>query len=396
MGNCFAPSKPNIYPKEPKPTDILKSSDIIENDPNIKRMNTEILAIKRENIEKGLLTDVQNSLVKDIENLMARPIKDFLQTPHKYLLINSVIVTTEQHGFDNKQIKSIAEGYDSSELGLQNLGIAYSCKKGVKPSPNQDDFFILIDGEMKIFGVMDGHGIYGHFCSDFVKQLLPKLILSNPNLKLNVELALTQSFLKVNDALVAISTKTGKFSSSLSGTTATVVIQKNNNLYVAHVGDSRSVMSVSEKSGGYKVVDLTRDHSPNLEDEKTRIIQNGGDVRKDKDRGPYRVFARGGNYPGLAMSRAIGDTASKEFGIISDPEIKVIKLESNEEFFLLCSDGVWEFLSSKDVIEFVHSKGGYHQLSSTCEKIAEKSFNLWLDREGYTTDDITCLLIYLK
>ena len=171
----------------------------------------------------------------------------------------------------------------------------------------------------------------------------------------------------------------------------------NQTLYIAHVGDSRSIMSMSDQNNGYKVINLTRDHCPNLDDEKKRIFENGGDVRKTSDKCPYRVYAKGGNYPGLAMSRAIGDTASKEFGIISDPEIKVIKLDNSEEFILICSDGVWEFLSSKHVIDLVYQKYNENsQLNTISENIAKKAFDLWIEKEINTTDDITCLLISLR
>ena len=45
--------------------------------------------------------------------------------------------------------------------------------------------------------------------------------------------------------------------------------------YVANLGDSRAVLS--ENFGG-KVTDLSRDHKPTDDDEKQRIIENGGKV----------------------------------------------------------------------------------------------------------------------
>jgi len=49
-------------------------------------------------------------------------------------------------------------------------------------------------------------------------------------------------------------------------------------------------------------VSLTIEHKANLEGERRRIIRKGGEVRNDK-----RVFAKGKDWPGLAMSRAMGD-----------------------------------------------------------------------------------------
>lgn len=45
--------------------------------------------------------------------------------------------------------------------------------------------------------------------------------------------------------------------------------------FVANVGDSRAVMS---GDNGKKVYTLSRDHKPNDEEERTRIIAAGGKV----------------------------------------------------------------------------------------------------------------------
>ncbi len=67
------------------------------------------------------------------------------------------------------------------ELG--KLGFGVSCRKGLKPeSPNQDSFSMLyIEGELLLCGVYDGHGQSGHHVSQFTKEMLPKLFLSDPN-----------------------------------------------------------------------------------------------------------------------------------------------------------------------------------------------------------------------
>jgi len=44
---------------------------------------------------------------------------------------------------------------------------------------------------------MDGHGLYGHFCSDFVKNNFSKFLYTNANLKVNIELAFIQTFLQI-------------------------------------------------------------------------------------------------------------------------------------------------------------------------------------------------------
>lgn len=62
-----------------------------------------------------------------------------------------------QGGFEDKFVKY--EGDQINEEELEKIGIAYSCKKGLKPeSPNQDDFLITFHDNYRIIGVFDGHG----------------------------------------------------------------------------------------------------------------------------------------------------------------------------------------------------------------------------------------------
>lgn len=50
---------------------------------------------------------------------------------------------------------------------LNEKMIEYQCKKGKVNQTNQDNFFTVMDGDIKIFGVFDGHGMYGHLVSGF-------------------------------------------------------------------------------------------------------------------------------------------------------------------------------------------------------------------------------------
>lgn len=57
-----------------------------------------------------------------------------------------------------------------------------------------------------------------------------------------------------------------------------------------------------------------------------------------------RVYSKKGEWPGLAMSRSIGDEVAKKLGVIAEPEISQVKLTHKDKFILIASDGVWEFL----------------------------------------------------
>ena len=58
-------------------------------------------------------------------------------------------------------------------------------------------------------------------------------------------------------------------------------------------------------------------------------------------------------YPGLAMSRSIGDKAGREIGVISEPEIFEMLIQEEDKFIIIASDGVWEFLTNAEVFLFL-------------------------------------------
>ena len=56
--------------------------------------------------------------------------------------------------------------YNKSLFNDKN--IRFSSKKGQFNNVNQDNFFCIVDGETKIFGIFDGHGSNGNLVSNFV------------------------------------------------------------------------------------------------------------------------------------------------------------------------------------------------------------------------------------
>merc|ERR1712032_173885 len=98
---------------------------------------------------------------------------------------------------------------------------------------------------------------------------------------------------------------------------------------------------------------LTRDHKPNLPDERRRIESNGGRVVFD-GYANHRVYAKNARYPGLNMSRCLGDLLGhQDCGISCEPEVKNYKILPTDQILMLCSDGVWEFISPAEAAGIV-------------------------------------------
>merc|ERR1712232_1458909 len=100
---------------------------------------------------------------------------------------------------------------------------------------------------------------------------------------------------------------------------------------------------------------MGEDHKPDLPEEKKRIEGKGGQVVWDGYFN-HRVFTAEGR-GGLNMSRALGDNHVKSAGVTEVPEVKIHDLVDDDKFIMLCSDGVWEFITSEEAGALVDKKG---------------------------------------
>lgn len=308
----------------------------------------------------------------------------------------------KQKGFDNKTQCVAVSNLPKDALNTSsNFGLGYACKKGLKPeSPNQDDFFVMqVDNRCGLYGIFDGHGPHGHEISHFAHQLLPTLFLRSALLKTDPKEALRKAFVKTHAQTVKAQER-NIFDCSLSGTTGTVVYLNaaDECLYVAHVGDSRSIMGMKAVSSNKGCKDLTKDHKPSNKEEKKRIVANGGQVRRLDGDINDRLFEKGKLFPGLAMSRSIGDTVGQSCGVIAEPDVNCFKFTENDEFLLLASDGIWEFITSKAACDFVREKSNEFDgdAMKVSEALAQRAWDLWIENETDVVDDITVILVYLK
>ena len=63
--------------------------------------------------------------------------------------------------------------------------------------------------------------------------------------------------------------------------------------------------------------------------------------------GPFRVYLQYAWSPGLACSRAFGDKMAVEVGVTHKPDVILHKLEPEDQFLIMASDGIWELISSQ-------------------------------------------------
>ena len=265
-----------------------------------------------------------------------------------------------------------------------------------------------------IFGVLDGHGNYGHFVSQFcrdyfmnkMKEYAESIMYITQsisaedvylNLKQNNYSYIVELFMNIDDELSA---QSDIFDCNMSGTTCNLIFQFNTHLVCFNVGDSRSILIEESSDNTNQIIRaLSIDHKPDLPEELMRIKENGGVVDQIQDLygnklGPNRVFKEGCVYPGLAMSRSLGDFQAKECGVIPTPEIIEYEINPNTKYFVVCSDGVWEFLTNENVRD-IGNKYYYNNndVVGFCNELVNIAVNVWGEREK-ARDDITAVAVF--
>ena len=279
---------------------------------------------------------------------------------------------------------------------------------------NQDSYIALTRvnnlKEYNIFGVLDGHGTEGHLVSQYVSQYMQREFQTNPSLEKLKDIEKIYSTLSSNNFELIKnifinadnSLKDQKIDSTASGTTCVLVIQIGEHIICANTGDSRAVLVFDEKNDEkldfIKVFPLSIDSKPEIPSEKERIIQSGGSVEKILNKygqptGPFRVWAKNKDYPGLAMSRCIGDFKGKSVGLIPDPEIIECNLSVYSKYIIICSDGVWEFLSNDDAMNIGKKYYLENNPRGFCKELIDNSVKFW-EKEDVVIDDITVVTIF--
>ncbi|MCQ2817112.1 MAG: protein phosphatase 2C domain-containing protein [archaeon] len=235
------------------------------------------------------------------------------------------------------------------------------------------------------------------------------------NKKLNsdtedIEPFIKATFLRENKLLNnAIDTK-------LSGSTCVSVIYSPEKLIIANIGDSRCVLgkkiifnnsptdkgNKNQPSFKYVFENLSRDHKPSLPDESERIKKAGGRIRPMLDDdgktfiGPLRVYMKDKEMPGLAMTRSFGDAYAATAGTICEPEVTEHIFQEEDKFIILASDGLYEFISSQEVVDYVKDYYEKNDIVGACEFLYSESKRRWLIEDEDNIDDITIIVVFFE
>jgi serine/threonine protein phosphatase PrpC len=97
-------------------------------------------------------------------------------------------------------------------------------------------------------------------------------------------------------------------------------------------------------------------------------------------------------YPGLSISRSLGDILAHHIGVTSEPKVKMMDITSSDKFIVIGSDGIWDFLGFDEVIEIINDYGMRDPGTST-EFICSKARDICM-ADNSILDDMTIIVSF--
>jgi serine/threonine protein phosphatase PrpC len=248
-------------------------------------------------------------------------------------------------------------------------------EKGV-PNYQEDDYHNMMLDSTKYLAIFDGHG--GSICSQFLACNFWGTLLEKNNTKNE---GIVKSFLEIDRNFKEVYPQEAM---NIGSTLGAVIAQRNKDntdLTIMNVGDSRCALFIQSQLCSW-TTHATIDHKPN--NELDRILKSGSKVVRN------RVNTR------LAVSRAFGDWSFKQADGFSELEQAVICVPdiyryhvplSSNAALVLATDGLWDVLSTDDVLEQL--KG-----STSAQSLAEELVGLAIKKNS--RDNITVTVAFLQ
>ena len=229
--------------------------------------------------------------------------------------------------------------------------------------PHMEDTYV-VDRVLRLVGVFDGHGgsQVAEYCAQHAPHHVRAALLggggraslsprSSGAFAAETEAALATEPERIQRALVeAFLTMDAAAERDVNvsnvGCTACVAICGQNDVWVANAGDSRAILCIDGA-----VTPLSRDHKPELPDERSRILSNGGRVIYD-GHGSHRINGT------LNVSRGIGDWYLRHM-VVPTPEVVRVRRPKEatfkRAFLVIASDGLWDVFGSAELGRYMNA-----------------------------------------
>ena len=414
-------------------TDINSSSSSLQNNDKIKKnISSEDVTETSYDSDNGieikgefLSKQEKTSLLNNMKKCLFKQTLD-LNKPQ-------IFIQNKLNNINLKENISIAESQiiENNETKINSYFITKAGTDDKKEKINQDSYLIFpntFDNLLNIFGIFDGHGKNGHLISSFVSKYLSqyltnkknyihkksdesysdsdsdsdiseKEILINKDLLSNLFLEENFNFIKNIIQEIDMKVNECNFDIQLSGTTCLLLFIFNNQIICSNIGDSQCFLYHCSNEDRWTHEQLSIIHKPDIDSEKERIISYGGVIHPYYDEnglyeGPNRVYEKGKPYPGLSLTRSIGDLEAQKIGIISEPDIIIKKIDSTCKYIVLGSDGLWDMITPYDVGRIVNPFFSKNDIKGATQALLKKASKNW-DKDGSDRDDITIIVAFI-
>jgi serine/threonine protein phosphatase PrpC len=244
-------------------------------------------------------------------------------------------------------------------------------------------------------GVFDGHGPCGaeiaHFAQTF---FLGELRGEGGRPQEQSSDEVVDMFSRAQIAV----TRNPDFDATISGTSATLVQVNASTVCVACVGNCTAVVAQRGVRRASETDTKPRFHPKHLggphdflqQDERRRVKESGGQVRPVPGESIPRAFHAGKMYPGIALSRTLGDTLAHQIGILAEPEVKTVEFHDQRAFLIVASDGLWENFPPEKAVataaEIIRTEGAQAAALALARRADEFT----------SPDDLTVLVVSLS
>lgn len=365
-------------------------------------LNNNKLILDNKNIVKNrknnIINDKKNNIIFNIQ--INQKISNKIKIGEQFgnHIKNNMI--EHNFGIDNIKLLNINKGESKLKLNNNNLihhklnenednvKIINQNKKDIESYPKIIDYFykeeknqkfmdkmedfILIkhpfldieNNHLSLFAIFDGHG--GEYVAQYLKDNFCETLNKTINSKYNSRF--TQILKEAIENIDKYFDNLDK--AKQCGSTGTIIVVNNRNIYCANVGDSKCYYINATEA-----IQLTEDHN----------CDNKAEVDTLKDKG-VPVF-RGRVFGSLSLTRSFGDTEFKKEGITATPYIRKIFSDKNDvKYLIIASDGIWNVVNNEKLFQI--SK---ELKEGTSEEFCNNLINYAL--ENNSNDNISCVII---
>ena len=372
---------PNLIPTSEAKNILIKAVGKLNSELNKKHPNLKSANLNNQVSENYIKNKFGPKLLKN--NISKKSLNNSLKESKNN---NSSIKLSE----DIKQLKPKSKCF---------ISYAYIDYPNLEHRKEMEDFHCIKQAlgkrpNLSYFAIFDGHG--GKDVASFLSINLHHFLIDEINSInfgtndeeniSNIIESIKSAFMKIDQNILANKNFTNDV-----GSTATLIfiyynnlnenILDNNNdngnknvertLICANIGDSNGYLITKSN-----ISQITKPHKCEVASEIQRIKDTGGIVFQG------RIFGK------LILTRTLGDKEMKKYGVIPVPDFYTKKIEKDDLFVIIASDGIWDVINEEEI----YKMGNEKELSS--EIFSKKIMDLAKERD--TRDNSSCIVIKLN